>query len=188
MAAGRLTLDSYVNSAQNDPMKLIILRGYPTTVTFPGTVPPGAEAVLYFSTDSNAGQFPLNTADGFMRLSLTATQTAALAPGEGWWEVSTETGIACAGRLDIGRSVKQDGEQAVQKTVNERILAAAEGVLETAAAGGETSMSVDGTSYSWESREELLNFISRMRILVQAERGELKNRVRFKTRRIWRTW
>ena len=150
-------------------MDFEIQRGY----AFSFTVPAFSGAVVLFVGDG--GTKSVN-ADASGAIELSAAETADMPAGEWRWEASADLdGKPCllrSGRAVVKRTLRADGEAATETTANERILANAEAALEELSKGADNSVSVDGTNYSWETRDELLMFVARMRRLVEKERQQ----------------
>ena len=100
--------------------------------------------------------------------------TATLPAGDyaSEWEVLDGAAVALpAGpRIRVVESLHTDSVRQAPATSNERILAAARRTLETAAASAELSFAVDGASFSFEGRGDLLRFVREIELRVAHER------------------
>ena len=89
------------------------------------------------------------------------------------WEVvgdGAAVALPAGPRIRVVESLHTDSVRQAPATKNERILAAAQRTLETAAESAEVSLAVDGASFSFESRGDLLRFVREIELRVARER------------------
>ena len=144
-------------------MNLTAYRGY----VFTARAPSGVTSV------SVAGQEVFFKAvvgadDGW---SLTAQQTLMMPAGDYLIEYEHSDGSASQSPngLHVLPSVKADSSFAADPTFYERVLTKARVVLETFSGSGEISFTVEGSSYGFESRDALLNFVGRLEARVRRQ-------------------
>ena len=82
--------------------------------------------------------------------------------------------------LLLAQSLSVDETRDSPTTRNERTLEAARAALETAAGSTDIGFAVEGASFTFESRAELLAFVRQMELRVAHERGLPKRRLEFK--------
>lgn len=174
-----------------DGMEFEIQRGY----SFSFTLPALAGGSVLFVGDGGTRTVEVDDAGAF---SLSAADTSAMPAGDWRWEGSIEdstaTCLVASGRAVVKRTLRADGESAVERTRNEVLLESAEAALAELAKGADTSVSVDGTDYSWETRSDLLDFVVRLRDLVRRERAAMDagyrstGQLKFTPKRTRRTW
>ena len=108
----------------------------------------------------------------------TAEQTADLLPGV--YELEYELadgGLTSGGKFTAKESIAVDGAEAVagKTTHAERMVAALETLLETAAGSAELSISTaDGTSMTFETRHDLRVELATWRRVLAKERGDFR--------------
>ena len=108
----------------------------------------------------------------------TAEQTAELLPGVYQVEwATTDGGLLSGGRFNVETSIAVDGAEAVagKKTHAERMVAALEELVETAAGSADLSISTaDGTSMTFETRRDLEVELATWRRVLAKERGNFR--------------
>ena len=132
----------------------------------PFFAPPGAaDGVLRVAGQGKSQDF--QAANGTAEVS-----TAGLPIGEyrAFWSWTDENGVDRLVRTEGFKVVSLEGLE-----WDERVLAKAREVLETAAGTDRVSLSVEGTSFSFEGRQELLAFVNLMerRVRNGRRRAEL---------------
>ena len=117
-----------------------------------------------------------NVADGEAKLS--ATQTGAMPPGEyrSEWSVDQDGDVVLQDgpRMIVRQSLAKDGDAAATLSWDETVLNAARTALAAAAGSGDISFSAEGQTYSFEGRNDLLAFVSRLELRVARRKGTLK--------------
>ena len=136
------------------------------------------EATIILVNDGMNRSFALTKEAQHWMLTLPSVQTEDMAEGVGRYEVyghgyatPTDKTPLATGTLEVVGSVVSDGENAAGKSYNERLLDNAREVLMVASDGADLSISVDGYSYSFETRSDLLGFITQLERRVNQERN-----------------
>ena len=104
-----------------------------------------------------------------------AAMTAKLPAGDyrSEWTIvdaSGRTTLPDGPRLLVVESLSIDERRESPRTQNERMLEAARKALETAGASAEIGFAVEGASFTFESRRELLAFVRGLELRVARER------------------
>ena len=121
--------------------------------------------------------------DDAILFKATSTDTTAWEPGTyilQLWVAQPPAGnavVSMLGKLRVKRSVFVDDTDASPKTWRENVLAQAQAALLTASESGEIQFSVEGVSYSYESRRSLLQFIRSLEREVAVQRGRKRRPV-----------
>ena len=115
---------------------------------------------------------PVSVVEGFATVMPTQTATMPVGTYRSEWEIGTGGMLSYVSgeRVAVEQSLAVDALHSFQPTFAERVLKAAECALESAAADTAISVSTGESSFSFESREDLLRFIARMRDEVGAEK------------------
>ena len=116
---------------------------------------------------------------------VTAAVTATMPPGRygSEWEVVDADGrvtLPDGPMLLLAPSLSTDETRDSPTTPNERALEAARAALETAAGSADIGFAVEGASFTFESRGELLTFVRQLELRVAHERGLTKRKMEFK--------
>ena len=121
----------------------------------------------------SGGQAEADVANGKVVFEEAVTETMPAGKFVAEWEMENGE-LVPGGAFDVAPSLKTDGLAGVfgKLTHAERMVLALEELALKAAAGGPLSLSTaDGTSMSFESRDDISTELAKWRRVVQAERG-----------------
>ena len=146
-------------------MQIELKRGEQISISAP------AGATQLFVAGAGKRIEPIDVVDGTAVLTSATTET--MPPGEYMteWKVVDADGsvrLPDGCRITVSQSLATDHDElrTVPVTQYERILAAAKDALESAAGDGAISVSTGESNFSFESRNELLSFVSRLEPVV----------------------
>ena len=112
-------------------------------------------AMLSYVSDANRREEALE--DGLWLL--TSSATSQLPSGDYLYELAGSDGeYLGGGGFSVLRTAKAEGEVAIVQTFEERALELVEEALLTASGSGEISFGVDGGSFTYETRADLLAY------------------------------
>ena len=114
----------------------------------------------------------VDVADGRAVVTAETSRTLPIGDYATEWEIGAdEVALPAGPRIRVAESLLADEVRMVAQTHNERVLDAARTALETAAQSADLSFSIDGSSFSFESRNDLLAFVRRIELRVARDRN-----------------
>ena len=122
-------------------------------------------------------EYPATFETGGYVAKLTPESTATLPAGTYLWELEDENGVLIgSGMVAVRRSLKEDGEQAVSDAVpfERKLLDEVERVLMDASQSADVSLTVEGRSFDFETRMELMRFRETLRGKLGMRPGSAK--------------
>lgn len=136
------------------------------------TAPEGATLLNMAGAGHKVG--PVDVVDGVAVVSADDTKASPAGEYRTEWRVVDAQGnvsLPSGQRVVVQQSLDVDSLNTIEPTQYERILQAAKDALESAAASGDVSVSTGDTTFTFETRAELLSFVNRLEKLVARRRG-----------------
>lgn len=158
-------------------MRIKLKRGESLSIT----APTGATELRLAGAGKLVG--PIEVVDGTAVITSAMTEDMPAGVYISEWKVVADDGtitLPSYGRIIVRESILTDNLRNAPVDQYERILKAAKDTLESAAASGDLSVSTGESSFSFESRSDLLSFINRLENKIALRKGRAPNPI------VWR--
>lgn len=145
---------------------ILIRRGYEARIDLMIAAPSGLDnGQLLLAGDAGKFEFAAAASGGRWSITIDGQASSGLLAGDYIYELSAGALLLDSGRAKVVMTAKADGEAALaaNQAWEQKALAAVEAVLLDASASADISISIEGKSYGFESRADLMEFRAHLR-------------------------